>query len=131
MSDVPFIRKRKVVGAPDMDRVSTSYVERHNSTVRDQNRRFARKTRCHGKKIENHGPIRAVRNVGTTSFVSTIRSKPRPPSLPELPRRLGRSMSLSRRRSETEEAPPSSLLAPSARGRDEAARQPSVAGGSV
>ncbi len=54
VSDVPFIRKRKVVGAPDMDRVSTSYVERHNSTVRDQNRRFARKTRCHSKKIENH-----------------------------------------------------------------------------
>lgn len=53
-SDVPFIRKRKVVGDPDMDRVSTSYVERHNSTVRDHNRRYARRTRCHSKKIENH-----------------------------------------------------------------------------
>lgn len=54
VSTVPFIRKKRVVGAPDMDRVSTSYVERHNSTVRDQNKRFARRTRCHSKKIENH-----------------------------------------------------------------------------
>jgi hypothetical protein len=37
-----------------MNRVSTSYVERHNSTVRDQNKRYARRTRCHSKKLENH-----------------------------------------------------------------------------
>lgn len=54
VTGVPFIQKKRGVGAPDMDRVSTSYVERDNSTVRDQNKRFARKTRCHSKKIENH-----------------------------------------------------------------------------
>lgn len=54
VSGVPFIRKKRVVGAPDMDRVSTSYVERDNSTVRDQNKRFARRSRHHSKKIENH-----------------------------------------------------------------------------
>ena len=51
---VPFVRKRRVVGSPDMNRVSTSYVERHNSTIRDCLKRFARRTRCHSKKLGNH-----------------------------------------------------------------------------
>jgi hypothetical protein len=50
----PFVQKRSVVGAPDMNRVSTSYVERHNSTIRDGLKRFARRTRCHSKKLGNH-----------------------------------------------------------------------------
>ena len=56
---------------------------------------------------------------GTTSFVSTIRSKPRPPSLPELPRRLGRSMSFVEAALGAEEAPLLEPTRPSARGRDE------------
>ena len=51
---IPFVQKRKVVGDPDMDRVSTSYVERVNGTIRDHTRRFARRTRFHSKKLENH-----------------------------------------------------------------------------
>jgi hypothetical protein len=51
---VPFVVKRAMVGAPNMARVSTSYVERHNGTIRDQIKRFARRTRCHSKKLENH-----------------------------------------------------------------------------
>lgn len=53
-STVPFIQKRRVVGLPDMDRVSTSFVERMNSTIRDQTKRFARRSRCHSKTVEGH-----------------------------------------------------------------------------
>lgn len=54
VSTVPFIRKRKVVGAPDMEHCSTSYVERFNLTIRTQNRRFTRRTNAHSKKMEHH-----------------------------------------------------------------------------
>jgi len=54
VSSVPFITRKRVVGAPDMTRISTSYVERMNSTIRDQTKRYARKSRCHSKKIEYH-----------------------------------------------------------------------------
>jgi IS1 family transposase len=78
---VPFVVKRAMVGAPDMSRVSTSYVERHNSTIRDQIKRFARRTRCHSKKLENHCAavalfvawynfVRAHESLGTTPAVA-------------------------------------------------------------
>lgn len=54
VSTVPFIRKRRVVGAPDMEHCSTSYVERMNLTIRTQNRRFTRRTNAHSKKMEHH-----------------------------------------------------------------------------
>ncbi len=54
VTGLPFVTRKRVVGAPDMTRVTTSGVERNNSTVRDQNKRYARKTRCHSKKIEYH-----------------------------------------------------------------------------
>jgi IS1 family transposase len=54
VSTVPFIRKRRVVGAPDMEHCSTSYVERFNLTIRTQNRRFTRRTNAHSKKMEHH-----------------------------------------------------------------------------
>lgn len=47
-------RKERVFGNPDMERTSTSYVERSNLTLRMSNRRFARRTNAHSKKIENH-----------------------------------------------------------------------------
>lgn len=47
-------RKERVFGNPDMERTSTSFVERSNLTLRMQNRRFARRTNAHSKKIENH-----------------------------------------------------------------------------
>jgi hypothetical protein len=37
-----------------MSRVSTSLVEKHNQTMRQHMKRFARLTAAHSKKLENH-----------------------------------------------------------------------------
>jgi hypothetical protein len=69
--------KRPVWGKPDMDRVSTSYVERHNLSMRTSIRRLTRltnafsKTRisleaavslylCHYNLVRRHGSLRVT-----------------------------------------------------------------------
>jgi hypothetical protein len=42
------------MGKPIKALVSTSYVEKHNQTMRQHMKRFARLTAAHSKKLENH-----------------------------------------------------------------------------
>jgi IS1 family transposase len=53
-------RKVTVRGNPNADKISTSYIERSNLTIRMQNRRFTRRTNGYSKKIENHCHMLAV-----------------------------------------------------------------------
>jgi len=48
------VQKNRVIGRPDMDKVSTSYVERLNLDTRQKCKRFARLTSAHSRKAQNH-----------------------------------------------------------------------------
>ena len=45
---------KPIMGSPDPDYISTSYVERANLSIRMGNRRFTRLTNAFSKKIDNH-----------------------------------------------------------------------------
>lgn len=45
---------RKIVGNPNANYVCTSFVEKHNQSMRQHMRRFARLTAAHSKKLVNH-----------------------------------------------------------------------------
>lgn len=48
------IRKHRLLGKPIKALVSTSYVEKHNQTMRQHMKRFTRLTAAHSKQLENH-----------------------------------------------------------------------------
>ena len=54
------IREKAIFGRPDMDRVSTSHVERFNLELRMMARRFTRLTLSYSKKLANHRAMIAL-----------------------------------------------------------------------
>jgi len=64
------IKKVRVTGSPDPAKVSTSFVEVHNKTMRMHMRRFTRLTNGHSKKVANHAHMVAL----YTLFYNFIRT---------------------------------------------------------
>lgn len=52
--------KTVVCGNPEQKKISTSYVERQNLTMRMHMRRFTRRTNAFSKKLENHKHAQAL-----------------------------------------------------------------------
>jgi IS1 family transposase len=72
------IEKEAVCGAPEPKKISTSYIERQNLTVRMGNRRFTRLTNAFSKKLANHEHMVALQYLHY-NFIrvhSTIKTTP-------------------------------------------------------
>jgi IS1 family transposase len=74
-------RKRRILGQPYKALVSTSYVEKHNQTMRQHMKRFARLTAAHSKKLINHVHMVALYTVwyNFARINSAVRMRPRWP----------------------------------------------------
>nr|WP_240807027.1 transposase [Polyangium spumosum] len=74
----PFITKRAIFGAPDLDAASTAYVERNNATMRHHIGRMRRLCLAFSKRIDRHKAAVALNyawyNLGTV--VKTLRVTP-------------------------------------------------------
>ncbi|MBK9259816.1 MAG: transposase [Polyangiaceae bacterium] len=74
----PFITKKVVFGAPNLDKASTAYIERNNGTMRHHIGRMRRLCYAFSKKSENHCAAVALNyawyNLGTV--VKTLRVTP-------------------------------------------------------
>ena len=72
------IKRQTVTGDPDPKHISTSYVERHNLSVRMTVRRYTRLTNAFSKKIENHAAAVALGYFAYnfTKIHSTLRCSP-------------------------------------------------------
>lgn len=76
--------KERLIGRPDMDLVSTSFVERFNLNTRQNCRRFTRLTNAFSKKAENHAHAVAlaffvhnyVRSHGTLTRAAGAKTTP-------------------------------------------------------
>lgn len=64
---------KAILGEPDPERISTSYVERQNLNIRMSNRRMTRLTNAFSKKVENHVHQLAI-NFAHHNFVRIHRS---------------------------------------------------------
>lgn len=75
---VTAIRNREVFGRPDMDRVSTSHVERFNLELRMMARRFTRLTLSYSRKLQNHKAMisLAVAYHNLCRYHQTLRATP-------------------------------------------------------
>src|ERR1700691_376196 len=70
--------RRIVRGNPDRDHINTSYVEKHNQTMRQNMRRYTRLTAGHSKKLDNHRCATALHFVhyNFARICSTVKSTP-------------------------------------------------------
>ena len=54
------MERRVVFGKPDLDTATCSHIERFFLTMRQQNKRFARKTLAYSKKVANHKSVNSI-----------------------------------------------------------------------
>ncbi|XXV27016.1 transposase [Sorangium sp. So ce1389] len=74
----PFIEKKAIYGAPDLEKASTAYIERNNGTMRHHIGRMRRLCLAFSKKIENHRAAVALNYVhyNFCHVVKTLRVTP-------------------------------------------------------
>ena len=67
------VKKRAVIGRPNREAISTSYIERSNLHVRMDCRRFTRLSNGYSKKLDNHEAAQRSRNTATSRRASATK----------------------------------------------------------